>query len=651
MADNSTSDMSICLYNYLCHNIVGSAEYVRLIRLINASTDRIKSNTFPDTYITSGSFGEGLELNGSDCDIMILPRYNDIVVTDQTKLQVCHSSRSVVLLETNDVKPGFAYLRVIKGNTKNSDVFCRGAQGQEYLSSVMFKMCILNERQPIIHGPCASDREGAFDLAFSLHSKSWIFTALKWVTRSNNSWPTSEVKQRVIDHGVICVPIGQKGDLNEELKWRISFSLGEKFLIYTFRHTQLLCYALMKMFLKNVISESPGCNDLLCSYFIKTILFWLSEELPTSVWKPDNLILCFTKCFKRLIYCVEYSVCPHYFIPENNLFENKIIGHSRTKLLQKLNEFHDYGWQDIFSSEQISSLPYFTRDQCNADMFANNIEKIIKSKTMAPVVGTTIVEYERCLKSILLSKSKRIRTIHLHNMTRLSLNNAHTMQLSNPNSNKYKYKQYKTCICYILQSTQQDAVLGWLMLATLFYKHKQYYKALCVLSYSLTKCTTEKLSFGANITDVHRNLLRNKIFRKLKIIRTLRFLMLLPYLTDFGEKNNSIPDELNMNDTNDFNPCIVIPPVTYLHFLTFLCHFRLHNIRNYQESLGDLRLTIEEDYFISDIVMKAVAYDCLGVAFHIIGDTEAAREAFVKSTEIFPDQFMNHSFKRLAVPK
>ncbi|VDI37455.1 Hypothetical predicted protein [Mytilus galloprovincialis] len=481
--------MFVCLYNYLCHNIVGSADYVRLIRLINASRDQIVSSRLSATYITSGSFGEGLELNGSDWDIMILR--HEIVATDQSNLQEYHSARNVVSVETNDVKPGFVYLRVIKGNTKNARLFCRGAQGQVYLSSVDFKMFLLNKRQSIIHGPCTSDKNGAFDFAFCLHSKSWISTALQWVTRSNNSWPTNEVKQRVIAHGVMFVPIGQEGDLNEELKWRISFSLGEKILIFTFSHTQLLCYALMKILLKDVISKSPGCKDLLCSYFIKTILFWLSEELPTSVWKPDNLIPCF-------------------------------------------------------------------------------------------------------------------------------------------------------------MSTHHDAVLGWLMLATLFYKHKQYYKALCALSYSLTKCTTEKLDFGGNITDVHRNLLRNKIFRKLKIIRTLRFLLLLPKSTDFEEKNNSIPDELNMYD-NDFNPCSIIPPVTYLHFLTFLCHYRLYNIRNYQESLGDLRLTIEEDYFISDIAMKAAAYDCLGVAFQIIGDTEAAKEAFVKSTEIFPDQLINRSFQRLAI--
>lgn len=30
------------------------------------------------------------------------------------------------------------------------------------------------------------------------------------------------------------------------------------------------------------------------------------------------------RCFNRLIYYVEYSICPHFFVPDNSLFENKI---------------------------------------------------------------------------------------------------------------------------------------------------------------------------------------------------------------------------------------------------------------------------------------------------------------------------------------
>ncbi|XP_052075908.1 cyclic GMP-AMP synthase-like [Mytilus californianus] len=131
----------------------------------------------------------------------------------------------------------------------------------------------------------------------------------------------------------------------------MSFSVGEKFLINTFTHTQLLCYVLLKILLKNSINIDSGCKELLCSYHMKTVLFWVSEELPLSEWRPENLTSCFMRCLRRLIYFVEYSMCPHYFIPENNLFENKMNGQSREILLNKLYIFNSYGWQCIACSE------------------------------------------------------------------------------------------------------------------------------------------------------------------------------------------------------------------------------------------------------------------------------------------------------------
>ncbi|XP_052078044.1 nucleotidyltransferase MB21D2-like [Mytilus californianus] len=161
-----------------------------------------------------------------------------------------------------------------------------------------------------------------------LHCTTWISQASQWITRSNNSWPSYNVKQSILKHGVLFVPIGVKGSPKEDIEWRISFSVGEKFLINTLTH--------------NIIGIYTECENLLCSYFLKTIIFWISEELPQSIWKPENLIHCFMRCFRRLIYSVDYSVCLHYFIPENNMFENKIEGRAREILLEKLYTLHIY---------------------------------------------------------------------------------------------------------------------------------------------------------------------------------------------------------------------------------------------------------------------------------------------------------------------
>ncbi|CAC5400858.1 unnamed protein product [Mytilus coruscus] len=473
LSGNSTPDMSICLYDYLCHTIVGSEDYVRLIRLMNASKDRYFRSKF-ELHITSGSFGEGLELKGSDQDIMRVIHDLEVTGNGQMKLKDYHSDKNYFIADTDDIKPGFAYLHLMKGNTINKHFLYRSLEGKLFLSSALIKQNFIDEHISVVHGPCISDKEGNFDIAVTIHSKLWITTALKWITRSNKSWPTSEVKQRVIDHGVLA--------------------------------------------------------------------------------------------------------------------------------------------------------------QFKVDLFFNDIVKIVKSKTLLTYQPIGIVDYVRALQLLLSSQTKKLRSIYKLNVTQTCYRIAQIMQLSSLRGNKHNYKQYIQCLCYILQSTHHDAVSGLLMLASLFYKKKQYNKALYVLSYSLRKCFTDELYYNANV------------FRKLGKIRMLRILLIST--VEFSQESSLIPGEIKLDA---YHLAFVLPPVVYLHFLTFLCHYHLNNIRNYQKSLGVLRLTIEENYCIFGYMDKAAAYDCLGVAFLVVGDKESAREACLKSIQIFPDQVMNPSFKRLGM--
>ncbi|VDI74193.1 Hypothetical predicted protein [Mytilus galloprovincialis] len=330
--------------------------------------------------IASGSFGEGLQMLGSDLDIMWVLQF--IEVHDTTTSKVVNHIKPYLSLTTDDTKPGFAMLRLVSSPYSGILKICEQFKRDFYLSNVLFKTIFLSEDAQLVHGPCISDVNGLVDIAVCLHNKSWIQLASQWNTRSNYSWPKKNIKQMIINHGVLFVPIGDKGSPHEDLEWRISFSVGERFLIYTFSHTQLLCYALMKILLKDAIDTDNKCKDLLCSYYMKTIIFWISEELQPSVWTPADLIPCFMRCFSRLIYCVQYQVCPHYFIPENNLFENKIEGLARDNLIDKLRMLFSYGWRCILFSKQISNnlvLPYnVQRNQSYLNY--DDINKFLKSK-------------------------------------------------------------------------------------------------------------------------------------------------------------------------------------------------------------------------------------------------------------------------------
>ncbi|XP_052078291.1 cyclic GMP-AMP synthase-like, partial [Mytilus californianus] len=417
--------------------------------------------------ITSGSFGEGLQMRGSDIDIMYV--LTIIEVHDKIKSIVFNPIQTYFVLTTEDTKAGFAMLHLIRSQDPTMLKNCEKFRKDFYLSNALFKQLCLTDRCPVEHGPCVSDKEGYSDYAYCLHSKSWIQPASKWIMRSNNSWPNENTKQMIINHGVLFVPIGAKGSEHEELEWRISFSVAEKFLIYTFSHAQFTCYALMKILLKDVINADKRIKNVLCSYHLKTILYWISEEKQPSVWTPDNLIPCFMRCFRRLIYCVEYSVCPHYFIPENDLFKNKIEGLYRDNLNDTLRVLYSYGWRCILFSNQISHVSVLS---CNIPndhnfLYYEDINKLLKSKifALATVVNGTQNNFGRAIYNIISCFSKKLKYIHAFF---ISIVCCKSICLSSAISNKNHYKQYNTCLSYLLMNINHYIASGWLLVASFF---------------------------------------------------------------------------------------------------------------------------------------------------------------------------------------
>ncbi|XP_071150338.1 cyclic GMP-AMP synthase-like receptor [Mytilus edulis] len=288
--------------------------------------------------IQSGSKAEGLNLKGSDLDLMsITPTFK----VYQSETEVVRDGLTVpLIINTEDSQPCFTQLRLLDHHQIFKNMWEKNNLGY-MLSSEQYKLVYLSLLPTgswKIHGPCLSDMQGRLDLAFCLKCDRWIFQAEPWVIRARTAWPPSDIISKITSYGVLFVPIGIKGSINENLEWRISFSIAEKFLVYSFSHVQLLCYAMLKVFLKEIIEKHEDLKDLLCSYFLKTLMFWISEETDPNLWRPDNIIPCFNACVQRLLYCVRYSILSHYFIPTKNLFCSVINKEKFTTILHKLYE-------------------------------------------------------------------------------------------------------------------------------------------------------------------------------------------------------------------------------------------------------------------------------------------------------------------------
>ncbi|CAC5401428.1 CCT2 [Mytilus coruscus] len=156
--------------------------------------------------------------------------------------------------------------------------------------------------------------------------------------------------------------------------------------------------------------------------------------------------------------------------------------------------------------------------------------------------------------------------------------------------NKQQYFKYKYDLSHLLIGLHSDAVSGWLTLASFFYGNKNYFSSLRVINYSLQKYTDEKIYFR--------------------------------------ERSLIIPQELQLDVTNH---SIKYNSQAFGHFLSFLCHYHLHDITSCRYYIQQLTSTIldaiansyREGYFtfLTLIMFSAVGHQ-------LLGETNNARRLF-----------------------
>ena len=230
------------------------------------------------------------------------------------------------------------------------------------------KLCMTVRRQ----GPSKEislanmlDREPT-DNVDCIHCSFWPSEALEWRDRPRRfGWPTSNDISSIVDFGFHLVAIGHPNSDTKLMELRISFSLAERTLVWAFNHTQIQCYALMKIILKEFIKVrcSPQ-NQVLCSYFIKTFLFWKYEETETTFWRENNLRECLKYLLIEFSKIIREGELRHYFIPRFNLLSVKLTRAAQNELVQLFGiviESDISILKDCITFREISFLPEFYR--------------------------------------------------------------------------------------------------------------------------------------------------------------------------------------------------------------------------------------------------------------------------------------------------
>nr|XP_022286728.1 uncharacterized protein LOC111099655 isoform X1 [Crassostrea virginica]XP_022286729.1 uncharacterized protein LOC111099655 isoform X1 [Crassostrea virginica] len=318
----------------------------------------------------SGSHREGFRLQTSDFDYMLWLSDHK-VICDLSQINLCRiPQHTVILMECEDLPPGFTRLKLMtpSGNQKVKSS-CVTINNEIFISSVLYRAHMLEilqaadviMRSAIQHGPCATfDHHGLeAEYAYCFRSHHWPNLALPWIQRCQlKNWPPEYVLSSIIKDGCHVVPISSS-PLNPErgCEWRMSFSRAEQMLISSMNHCQFLCYGLLKIFLKEVINSTEN-ESCLCSYFMKTVVFWVIQNDNHLSWVPENLLVCFWTCFKLLISWVNLGECPNFFIPQNNMFRVKVVGQKQVALFNQLFGLYCKGISCLLLSPTIGEYLY-----------------------------------------------------------------------------------------------------------------------------------------------------------------------------------------------------------------------------------------------------------------------------------------------------
>lgn len=467
-----------------------------------------------------------------------------------------------------------------------------------------------------------------------LVSDFWPPSASSWINRCR-SWPEPQVVNDIVRNGCHFVAIGHPLGLYENEEWRISFSKAEQKCVYAMSHCQFLIYGLLKLFLKEVINQqSNEVNGLLCSYHMKTAVFWTIQQNLLSHCSPQNLLTGFWTCFKLLLKWVYEGFCPNFFIPENNMFFTKVYGSAQNSLFVKLHELYEKGLACLLQTSvgvcidlalNKPQLRFCTdeneiRNEVDIDLeFFNECYSLIGTKTVISTV-----------EELISSRLTQCQIATLQNFTSCTLQfsafKLHNTDTYN-NVNKSAYITIRRSSHMLKFAAKFGCVSDMLYVVMYYYKTFRYREALSVLEMTKAKLAKPYLMYEGRVdSDRYSAVLRGKSWSS-KMRHAVAYDIILDnsicYIDDLiYEQQSSLQQKYHT---------LEIPVFVMLHFLEFLCYRHIDTTLS-KAALDTLQSLVHHDQGHNiHFILRDISWQILGICQQMTGNLQAAQLSYLQS--------------------
>ena len=671
----------------LLDDVTGSEEVVRIRKNFCKICDCIQSIDGNNVYYT-GSRAEGLDLSGSDDDYMYdINEIHDIEVSESIQDLVRSTRRNKLLIITDNVPPAFAMLKCV---TLQDPLLLRSAvpmNNEPYLSSQLVVSSPWRQSAKAeisqIQGPSVETwdeyqytSQSGDDNVPSILCKFWPTSADEWKDRPRHyGWPSQRDKEYIEQFGCHLVPVGHPLSARKSLEWRLSFSIAERVLVWSFNHTQLQCYAVMKLILKDYVKTkcAEKYKSVLCSYFIKTFLFWQFEKTDSSFWQITNLSGCIMSLLREFYVCIQTGVLRHYFVPRFNLLEIKLTQDAKTQLLKIFSNVIETGIAIIGQCQSLSGVFQdfiAITDKRHCEIRTTEIHKLrlldsdsITMYFLDIMYGSIIygsIIYDSPLDNFLFTfllrlSSGRVSTsldiLTIRQLCRLTV----IIKLYNTSypSNRYVY-HHMTLLSRNVYGT--DIASSKLWLATFLLHRGDYDGSLqqvnemlsSIPPYALYNSGTDNIMSGEDSKQLYVD---SYCGRNKDILCRAKEAWLFDVNITHSEYS-FVPRAIQIAlDYCDPRAGVVISPFTYTYYLMFLCYNGLGQYDNKDRALRQLVDTANDRERLG--VFRHHSYNIAGHCMLMAGYVEMARDMFLRSVRFthrapFIDKY-NAAYKYLSL--
>nr|XP_011418263.2 uncharacterized protein LOC105321605 [Crassostrea gigas] len=639
--------MSESVFMELCE-IVGTSQLVALRRETWDITEMVVRRVIPNDGVIemiSGSRREGFRLEGSDMDFMYW-RNDHRVIMDMSQSEYCNTaSTTLILSDSSESPPGFTLLQLLTTTSnRNVQSACIRMNDRTYISSSIFKELTCSEIIPdsTVHGPCGSGNLAGteYDIACCFVCDFWPTSASSWINRCH-SWPDPEAVDDIVRNGCHFVAIGHPLGPHEKEEWRLSFSQAEYKCVYAMNHSQFLTYGLLKLFLKEVINHQlDETSKLLCSYHMKTTIFWAIQQNTLPHWCPQNLLSGFWVCFKLLLKWVYEGICPNFFIPQNNMFLTKVHGSAQNRLFLQLHELYKKGLACLLQSSSIRT--YIIDVLYNPRLFVCADEILIKSEvdfdkelyseincrdTTSRIVDPHSFEkYLYSVEQLVDSPLTQYQVVMLQKLTSSILRNP-AFILHNTGDNKHMYIVDKMSRHMLKLAASFGFVSDMLYIAMYYYKTLRYREALSVIEMTKVKLAQPYLMYKRHVDRERYTEAVGGQSWSTKMRQTVAGDIILDnkicYISEL------IPEQQSALQNRQY--MLVIPVFVMVHFLEFLCYRHIDTTLS-RVALDELQVLVHHDQglYVHDL-SRNISWEILGICQQITGNLQAALYSYQQS--------------------